>query len=678
MSGLVGQSSHRSNTSAAESDVPSPRKARWSQSSLESLFYDLNKPGVQVKRAHQWTVEESCNEFVGARRSKHTIVSWGNAIFVFGGDDGRKMLNDLLRFDLLDNSWGRVVTKHHPPAPRYHHSAVVFGDSMFIFGGYTGDLNSPAILRNLNDLFEFRFTTSQWIEWDENGPVSFPSPLHVSTSTSFWQQQVVVGGVGFGGGAGNQLQQQQQIQQLQQQLQQQQQFQAAPAHAQAHDAHGGSGTSHRPPVRSAHGAAVYDSKMWIFAGYDGNKRLNDMWMIPLDSGNPDVAIKWTEVQQSGAHPPTCCNFPVAVLGDSMFVFSGQSGAHITNHLFQFRFPERRWMRVITQQLLPGTCPPPARRYGHSMVAHEKNNMLYVFGGCTADNLSQDLHCFDLQTCSWSVIPAASGSQVPIGRVFHSATVVGDAMYVFGGTGADNTRHADMYRFQFDTHPRSSLQDDFLHLLQRGELFDVFFLVGGKDGKEAQRIGAHSAILSARSSVLRARILQASEKLRAEKGDTVATEVSEAAVEQDGVEQPLVEVSMPDFTADVFRIALVFMYSDRLVPSSHTLGTHLNTSEMGLLMDVYKLATELRLALLERLTASLIEGSVDRSNVIFALKCAHVHNLAFAKEFCLRYVTKEANYREIVMSPAFESLDRPLMVEIIRRQQASSGMLIRYS
>ena len=27
-----------------------------------------------------------------------------------------------------------------------------------------------------------------------------------------------------------------------------------------------------PPARSAHGAAVYNQKLWVFAGYDGSKR----------------------------------------------------------------------------------------------------------------------------------------------------------------------------------------------------------------------------------------------------------------------------------------------------------------------------------------------------------------------------------------------------------------------
>lgn len=39
---------------------------------------------------------------------------------------------------------------------------------------------------------------------------------------------------------------------------------------------------YRTPVpRSAHGAAVHGGKLWIFAGYDGNARLNDMWTISL-------------------------------------------------------------------------------------------------------------------------------------------------------------------------------------------------------------------------------------------------------------------------------------------------------------------------------------------------------------------------------------------------------------
>lgn len=78
---------------------------------------------------------------------------------------------------------------------------------MFVFGGYTGDIHSNSNLTNKNDLFEYKFTSGQWVEWKFIGKTPVP--------------------------------------------------------------------------RSAHGATVFDNKLWIFAGYDGNARLNDMWTISL-------------------------------------------------------------------------------------------------------------------------------------------------------------------------------------------------------------------------------------------------------------------------------------------------------------------------------------------------------------------------------------------------------------
>ena len=56
-----------------------------------------------------WKKLSSCEEFVGAKRSKHTIVAWNDRIYVFGGDNGRRMLNDFLVSHIRDSSWARVV-----------------------------------------------------------------------------------------------------------------------------------------------------------------------------------------------------------------------------------------------------------------------------------------------------------------------------------------------------------------------------------------------------------------------------------------------------------------------------------------------------------------------------------------------------------------------------------------
>ena len=57
-----------------------------------------------------------------------------------------------------------------------------------------------------------------------------------------------------------------------------------------------------------------------------------------------------------------------------------------------------------------------------------------------------------------------------------------------------------------------------------------------------------------------------------------------------------------------------------------------------------------------------------NNALTALKNASQFGLDFIKEFCLKFIIKETNFNQIVSSKEFETLDQPLMVEIIRRRQ----------
>lgn len=97
------------------------------------------------------------------------MVAYNDDIYVFGGDNGKRMLNDVLRFDVKEKSWGRALATGVLPAPRYHHSAVIHGSSMFVFGGYTGDIHSNSNLSNKNDLFEYCFLTGHWTPWRFDG-----------------------------------------------------------------------------------------------------------------------------------------------------------------------------------------------------------------------------------------------------------------------------------------------------------------------------------------------------------------------------------------------------------------------------------------------------------------------------------------------------------------------------
>lgn len=476
-----------------------------------------------------------------------------------------------------------LVVSGTPPAPRYHHSAVVFQNSMFVFGGYTGDIYSNSNLRNKNDLFEYRFTTSQWINWCER--------------------------------VSGQL----------------------------------------PPARSAHGAVVYNNHLWLFAGYDGHTRLNDMWKIDLTSSSP----QWEEIQQSGDSPPTCCNFPVAVVDDDMYVFSGQSGAKITNNLYKFKFKEKVWIRIRTEHLLRGSPSPPQRRYGHTMVAYRR--CLYVYGGGAADGiLDNDVHCFDVDSHTWSVMKPADGIEIPCRRVFHSAAVWNNGMYVFGGTiDSLSNRSGELYRFSLSTFPKCTIIDDFCRLLNGEQFCDTHFVIG----KNQVLVKAHAAIVAARSPYLREKIL----------GVYNETYPMDANPDMPFflLDKPLT-VELGEVSGEAFQLAIYSMYTDRIHPSLETNSCKdVSSSHMLLMVDVYKVALLLETELLVQLSMQYIKASINEENVLLVLKNATELHLSSLKEYCMQFIVLEPNYRTVIMGTTFESLDQSLMVQIIRRQQFRS-------
>ncbi|KGL76438.1 Leucine-zipper-like transcriptional regulator 1, partial [Tinamus guttatus] len=461
-----------------------------------------------------------------------------------------------------------------------------------------------------------------------------------------------------------------------------------------------------PVARSAHGATVYSDKLWIFAGYDGNARLNDMWTIGLQDRELTC---WEEIEQSGEIPPSCCNFPVAVCKDKMFVFSGQSGAKITNNLFQFEFKEKIWTRIPTEHLLRGSPPPPQRRYGHTMVAFDRH--LYVFGGAADNTLPNELHCYDVDSQTWEVIqpspdsevshpeaaervsapeeapslpseerglkksrdvfaldfgitavkqPPTTDSELPSGRLFHAAAVISDAMYIFGGTVDNNIRSGEMYRFQFSCYPKCTLHEDYGRLWENRQFSDLEFVLGEKE----ERVRGHAAIVTARCKWLRKKIIQARERLK-------QANEGQAACQKDGIGgsvklcrlQPLLEVPIREAEAQPFEVLMQFLYTDKI---KYPRKGHVQ--DVLLIMDVYKLALNFKLSRLEQLCLQYIEASVDLQNVLVVCENANKLQLDQLKEHCLNFVVKESHFNQVIMMKEFEHLSSSLIVEIVRRKQ----------
>lgn len=136
-----------------------------------------------------------------------------------------------------------------------------------------------------------------------------------------------------------------------------------------------------------------------------------------------------------------------------------------------------------------------------------------------------------------------------------------------------------------------------------------------------------------------------------------------------------QVKLKEAVPEAFEMVLNYIYTDRIDPTKRTDDASNGKIEdpqsnriVLLMMDVYRLAVKFNMKRLEQLCVNYLEATISHANVLEALRNAMHLELHFIKEFCLSFVVKESNYNQIVMSQEFETLDQPLMVQIIRRRQ----------
>lgn len=69
----------------------------------------------------------------------------------------------------------------------------------------------------------------------------------------------------------------------------------------------------------------------------------------------------------------------------------------------------------------------------------------------------------------------------------------------------------------------------------------------------------------------------------------------------------------------------------------------------------------------RINQSMSQIHPDKQFIRGIMDFSYSLRLTLIKDYCLSFIVKEDNFYEIVMSNAFANLDKPLMVEIIRKR-----------
>ncbi|EXJ83452.1 hypothetical protein A1O1_07075 [Capronia coronata CBS 617.96] len=119
-------------------------------------------------------------------RTNHTMISYNDQLYLFGGTNGTKWFNDVWTYSPTTNSWTQQDCIGYIPAPREGHSAALVNDVMYIFGGRTEEGT------DLGDLAAFRITSKRWYTFQNMGPS--PSPRSGHSMTAYRDKIVVLAG----------------------------------------------------------------------------------------------------------------------------------------------------------------------------------------------------------------------------------------------------------------------------------------------------------------------------------------------------------------------------------------------------------------------------------------------------------------------------------------------------
>jgi hypothetical protein len=139
-----------------------------------------------------------------------------------------------------------------------------------------------------------------------------------------------------------------------------------------------------PSRRSCPSWSAYDGSFFLFGGFNGVDRLNDMWKLTPQS--EEIGFhKWSLIRPLGGTPPTPRYFHSSVVfRDSLFICCGYSGQERLNDLHVFDFNTLTWAQVISEGVPPGRSSLLAAVYDRSLLlgfgydGHHVLNDLYEY------------------------------------------------------------------------------------------------------------------------------------------------------------------------------------------------------------------------------------------------------------------------------------------------------------
>lgn len=193
-----------------------------------------------------------------------------------------------------------------------------------------------------------------------------------------------------------------------------------------------------PPGCAAYGFVCDNTRLLVFGGMvEYGKYSNELYELQASRW------EWKRLKPRPPKnaPPPCprLGHSFTLIGNKVYLFGGLANEsddpknnvpRYLNDLYTLEL--RPFSSVMNWDVPPVAGTPPPPRESHTAVAYQmkdKRARLIVYGGMSGCRLG-DLWLLDVDSMAWFK-PTVSGVP-PLPRSLHSATLIGQRMFVFGG------------------------------------------------------------------------------------------------------------------------------------------------------------------------------------------------------------------------------------------------------
>ncbi|KAG7311412.1 hypothetical protein JYU34_002454 [Plutella xylostella] len=365
----------------------------------------------------------------------------------------------LKKNDKDGNSWHWLSRTESGMTKRTAHSAVYVNhtDSLYVFGGY--DLNKV-----LGLLEVYKFSTSQW--YDENGKVLRRYPTNEENDKSLlklFKQENIDGSLQLGNGSSL-------FHRVLSSISHEKALKNTPFFMYSHSPTPYSdsylhftdppllrsevepGNMTKPEPRYGHSACSFGPGFVLYGGKLSDGTLSsELWLYDATRG------VWSQRAVNSSYtPPGLTRHTLTAVGDELYLFGGSTTeGEFSSSMFKIKLTNistESWEPVLPR----GGKELDVRVVAHTAVYHSYSHSILVYGGVVASvarfsKLSDRMFAFDIENKHWSEVhyPRAHlrDTYVPRERAFHTSTIIGNYLVVFGGYSHRHNREEICYDTQ---------------------------------------------------------------------------------------------------------------------------------------------------------------------------------------------------------------------------------------